>query len=359
MDVNVTGTWNMATEAIQRMMTQENIEAPGTIPGSVRSVGQGSVVNVGSGASLRGVSGLAAYTASKHAVLGLTRAWARDFPKMRVNMVAPGATDTPLAEATVAGAPKDDPNVVVGKAQIASIPKGRMAFATDIADAIIFLLSDWSSFITGQCLPVAIVTGAASGIGKALATNLITKGWRVACCDLQKDAGNAVASELGDHAVFYELDVCDYDAQAKVFSQVWDRWGRLDALLANAGHSDRGSIYIFDHRGKDDITPKPALKSIKACYESFLYGVQLAIHFMRRNVVPGGQIIATSTIASVHPHQTFPEYCGAKAAINHFVRTAAPLLKLKENIAMNAVLPGIVITGAVPQASINATKPEQ
>ncbi|KAJ0284243.1 hypothetical protein CBS470a_006957 [Colletotrichum nupharicola] len=157
---------------------------------------------------------------------------------------------------------------------------------------------------------VAIVTGAASGIGKALATNLITKGWRVACCDLQKDAGNAVASELGDHAVFYELDVCDYDAQAKVFSHVWDRWGRLDALLANAGHSDRGSIYIFDHRGKDDIPPKPALKSIKACYESFLYGVQLAIHFM-------------------------------------------------QNIAMNAVLPGIVITGAVPQASIDATKPEQ
>ncbi|KAH0426248.1 hypothetical protein CcaCcLH18_10477 [Colletotrichum camelliae] len=147
MDINVTGTWNMATEAMRRMMTQENIEAPGTIPGSIRSVGQGCIVNVGSGASLRGVSGLAAYTASKHAALGLTRAWARDFPQMRVNMVAP-------AEATVAGAPQDDPNVVVGKAQIASIPKGRMAFATDIADAIIFLLSDWSSFITGQCLPV-------------------------------------------------------------------------------------------------------------------------------------------------------------------------------------------------------------
>lgn len=65
-----------------------------------------------------------------------------------------GATETPLAEATAACAPQDDPTVVVGKAQIPSIPKGRMAYATDIADAIIFLLSDWSSFITGQCLPV-------------------------------------------------------------------------------------------------------------------------------------------------------------------------------------------------------------
>lgn len=90
MDINVAGTWNMATEALQRMSTQEDIESPGIVPGSVRSVGQGSIVNVGSGASLRGVSGLAAYTASKHAVLGLTRSWARDFPKMRINLVAPG-----------------------------------------------------------------------------------------------------------------------------------------------------------------------------------------------------------------------------------------------------------------------------
>lgn len=221
----------------------------------------------------------------------------------------------------------------------------------------------------------------------------------MACCDIQQDAGSAAAAELGGNAAFFQLDVSNYEEQAKVFSQVWEKWGRLDALLANAGHSDRSSIYIFDHRGKKEIPPKPALLSIKACYESLLYGVQLAIHFMRQNVVPGGQIIATSTIASVHPHQTFPEYCGAKAAvcdnsythisiilevlltgaqqINQFVRTAAPILKLvrqsprqllrktltnfsqKENITLNAVLPGIVITGAVPQASVDATKPEQ
>lgn len=73
-----------------RISSQEDLELPGVVAGSVRSVGQGSIVNVGSGASLRGVAGLAAYTASKHAVMGLTRTWARDFPKMRVNLVAPG-----------------------------------------------------------------------------------------------------------------------------------------------------------------------------------------------------------------------------------------------------------------------------
>jgi NAD(P)-dependent dehydrogenase (short-subunit alcohol dehydrogenase family) len=86
------------------------------------------------------------------------------------------------------------------------------------------------------------------------------------------------------------------------------------------------------------------LISTDVCYKSFLYGVQLAIHFMRKNDPPGGKVVATSTIASLHPHQTFPEYCGAKAAvspnvdlesmavahgnqINQFVRTAAPILK--------------------------------
>ncbi|VUC26097.1 unnamed protein product [Clonostachys rosea] len=244
---------------------------------------------------------------------------------------------------------------------------------------------------------VAIVTGAASGIGKALATHLVHRGWRVACCDIQEDAGAALAAELGSNAVFFKLNVTDYDEQAKVFSQVWDKWKRLDALLANAGHSDRGSIYILNHRGKTEIPPKPALLSIKACYESFLYGVQLAIHFMRKNEVPGGQIIATSTIASVHPHQTFPEYCGAKAAVSSLNPTyycGCPRLSFrlvvrkdqsiransstgseigknlrmrgvgsmltflqKDNITLNAVLPGIVATGAVPQASLDATDP--
>lgn len=80
MDVNVTGTWNTVTEALRRMSDQDEVEARGAIPGAVRTVGQGSVVIIGSGASLHPVPGIAAYTASKHAVLGLAKTWARDFP---------------------------------------------------------------------------------------------------------------------------------------------------------------------------------------------------------------------------------------------------------------------------------------
>ena len=138
----------------------------------------------------------------------------------------------------------------------------------------------------------------------------------MAACDIRPGDGRAVAAELGSNAAFFELDVCDYDDQVRVFTEVWERRGRLDALLANAGHSDRGSIYILGHRGRTGAPPKPALLSTQACYGSLLYGVQLAIHFMRQNKNPGGKIIATSSIASIHAHHTFPEYCGAKAAVS-------------------------------------------
>jgi NAD(P)-dependent dehydrogenase (short-subunit alcohol dehydrogenase family) len=50
-------------------------------------------------------------------------------------------------------------------------------------------------------------------------------------------------------------------------------------------------------------------------YKALVYGTQLAIHFMRRDTTPGGVIIATSSIVGVHPHSTYPEHSGAKAAV--------------------------------------------
>lgn len=92
MAVNVTGTWNMGTEALQRMSKQDNKQSSGLFSGTRKDVGQGSIVNISSGAGVRHVPGLAVYTASKHAVIGLTRTWASDFPHLRVNAVLPGTS---------------------------------------------------------------------------------------------------------------------------------------------------------------------------------------------------------------------------------------------------------------------------
>ena len=63
------------------------------------------------------------------------------------------------------------------------------------------------------------------------------------------------------------------------------------------------------------IPPKPNLICTDVDYKGVVYGTQLAIHFMRKNRTPGGSIIATASIAAVHPHASYPEYDGAKAAV--------------------------------------------
>jgi NAD(P)-dependent dehydrogenase (short-subunit alcohol dehydrogenase family) len=84
---------------------------------------------------------------------------------------------------------------------------------------------------------VAIVTGASSGMGQVLARELVQRGWKVALADIQENI--AFSKELGENAVFFKCDVADYDSQAKMFQGAWDKWGRIDALCANAGIVDR------------------------------------------------------------------------------------------------------------------------
>jgi NAD(P)-dependent dehydrogenase (short-subunit alcohol dehydrogenase family) len=146
-----------------------------------------------------------------------------------------------------------------------------------------------------------------------------------------------------------------------------DKWGRLDALLANAGIVDRSSIFLLRHRSNpvSEIPAAPDLSTTDINYKGVVYGVQLAVHFMRHNPGPatsggsaGKKIIATASIAGVVPHPTYPEYNGAKAAVINFVRGAGPVLAIKEGIALGAVCPGIVDTPIIPQALVTAVSRE-
>ncbi|KAH7402502.1 hypothetical protein BKA66DRAFT_564417 [Pyrenochaeta sp. MPI-SDFR-AT-0127] len=203
---------------------------------------------------------------------------------------------------------------------------------------------------------VAIVTGGNSGMGMGIVQKLVTQGWNVAIADINES--KTFADELGNASSFHKCNVADYDSQAEMFQQVWDRYGRIDALCANAGIVDKSSIFIFEHRDSDTIPPKPDLSCTDVDYKGVVYGTQLAIHFMRKNKVPGGKIIATASVAAIVPHETYPEYAGAKAAVVNFVRATARILKDKENITINAVCPGIVQTSIIPQEMVDAVSAE-
>lgn len=111
--------------------------------------GGGAIVNI---ASIAGVSGFAyhsAYAASKHAVIGLTKTAAVEYArkKIRVNSVCPGFIHTPMLEETV----KTQPNLSVEKL-LATVPQARLGKPEEVADAIAWLCTDASSFITGHSL---------------------------------------------------------------------------------------------------------------------------------------------------------------------------------------------------------------
>jgi NAD(P)-dependent dehydrogenase (short-subunit alcohol dehydrogenase family) len=110
----------------------------------------GAIVNTSSGAGLVGFAGLPAYVASKHGVIGLTKAAALEYAAagVRINAICPGSTRTPMLE----GFMGDDPKME--KMMAAGSPLRRLATPEEIAAAVVWLCSDEASFVLGVAFPV-------------------------------------------------------------------------------------------------------------------------------------------------------------------------------------------------------------
>lgn len=112
----------------------------------MRGQGSGAIVNCSSQSGLAGIAGLGAYTASKHAVIGATRAAALEYARrgIRINAVCPGTTDSPMVEAAMRSHPESM------QAVIDDIPLGRMGRAEEIASAVLWLCGRGAGFMIGQ-----------------------------------------------------------------------------------------------------------------------------------------------------------------------------------------------------------------
>lgn len=110
----------------------------------------GAIVNISSGAGIRGFAGQPAYVAAKHGVVGLTKAAALDYAEqnIRVNVVCPGITDTPMMEGITGGTPEGR------EPMIAQEPVGRMGRPDEIASAVLWLCSDGASFAVGHAMVI-------------------------------------------------------------------------------------------------------------------------------------------------------------------------------------------------------------
>lgn len=132
--VNVKGTWLCIREQVRVMRRQ----------------GSGSIVNASSVGGYRGSSGMGAYQATKHAVIGLTRTAAHDFGPfgIRANAIAPGPTETPMLAQTRLAIPGGV------EARVAATPLRKVGTGAEVGATVSFLLSDRASHVSGVVLPV-------------------------------------------------------------------------------------------------------------------------------------------------------------------------------------------------------------
>ena len=116
----------------------------------MRSAGKGSIVNMASGAGLIATPGLAAYCASKHGVIGITRTAAIENAQagVRINAICPGSIDTPMLRAGMAANPEVEAMI------LASMPIGRLGEAEEVAEAAVWLCSERASLVTGHAMGV-------------------------------------------------------------------------------------------------------------------------------------------------------------------------------------------------------------
>ncbi len=187
---------------------------------------------------------------------------------------------------------------------------------------------------------VAIVTGAASGIGYGIAQVLAADGAAVVVADLDGSAAEKAAASLRDagrDAVAAAADVVDRDAVERATTAATERWGRIDILAANAGvypnvDLDAMSDAAWDH--VMDVNVKGALHSIQACLLA-----------MRRQRY--GRIVLTSSITGpLVAVRGLAHYGASKSALLGMMRAAA-LEFAGDGITVNAVLPGNVRTPGI------------
>ena len=199
-------------------------------------------------------------------------------------------------------------------------------------------LPDRSRSIAGR---VAIVTGAASGMGRATARLFASEGAHVAMTDIDATACAVLAAECGNGAKAYALDVADKDAIARVVAQIAADFGGVDILVNNAGIS---SFCALDNDGYEEIWHR-ALAVMLTAHQRM---VRAALPYLRASDAPRIVNIASTEGLGATPGDT--PYVAAKTGVTGLTRGLAVDLG-PVGVTVNCICPGPIrtaMTEAVP-----------
>ena len=179
---------------------------------------------------------------------------------------------------------------------------------------------------------VAIVTGSASGIGKAIAEKFISEGASVVFSDINED--DSLISKFGPKALFVKCDVSKSEEMENLIDKAVERFGKLDIMVNNAGIGGLGGII--------DVTDDSWDKTIGINLTGTMFGMRAAAKAMKAKSVKGSIINLSSILGQVGFNGAIA-YCAAKGGVVQLTHAGA-LDLATDRIRVNAIAPGFIET---------------
>ncbi len=179
---------------------------------------------------------------------------------------------------------------------------------------------------------VAIVTGAASGLGKATADLFVAEGAKVVYSDVYESPAELVIDS--EKAVYVKCDVSKREEVAQLIKTAVEKFGTLDIMVNNAGVGTMGGIL--------DVSDEVWDKTIKINLYGVFYGSQLAAQFMKEKGIKGSIVNLSSILGTVGMPSTV-SYCTSKGGVVQLTH-ASSLDLAPSGIRINAVAPGFIMT---------------
>lgn len=190
---------------------------------------------------------------------------------------------------------------------------------------------------------VAIITGAARGMGAAHARGFVAEGARVVLSDVRPELGSALAAELGDAALYVEHDVADWNGWQAVAKQALDRFGTTDILVNNAG-------ILGPTTPLADLDPADYARICAVNQVGVFLGMKAVLPAMM--AAGAGSIVNVSSISGIVANYGAPNvgYVSSKFAVRGLTKAAAVEYG-RYNIRVNSVHPGFIYTPMMVEAA--------
>ncbi|KAL3473176.1 hypothetical protein BJX99DRAFT_261606 [Aspergillus californicus] len=222
-----------------------------------------------------------------------------------------------------------------------------------VAQLVARATPDRKVVLGGQALTAE--TKLASGIGLGTVESLVQKGWNVAILDVNDSSGAEAASKHGDQVSYLHTNVASYDEQAKSFNRIYQKWGRIDFVYANAGILDRSNFVAPEEEFAYGAPRQPDTLVLDVNLVGVVWSSYLALHYFRKNGVQGGKLVMTSSSAGIYAIPEISLYAATKHAIIGLARSLGTrMVEQNEPITVNAIIPGMVPTSILSDEIVHA-----